>query len=179
MLNVSKARVSIISDSQNMTCLDEAFGRGWGSASLGISAWLLFVQCLPQSTNSHLVPLPFLPLHPPRISTVSYSPCHKHSKSLVHLPLLIAVEAGLKRFSPCQMCVAAPRVCFYPEPDRRKCLILQSPEEEVWREEERREFSRLGGVKLVAGRQEGLGWVCWLYRIYFTPPLRDRSNVSF
>lgn len=118
--------------------------------------------------------------HPPLpISTVSYSPCHKHSKSLVHLPLLIAVKAGLKRFSPCQMCVAAPRVCFYPEPDRRKCLILQSPEEGVWREEERREFSRLGGVKLVAGRQEGLGWVCWLYRIYFTPPLRDRSNVSF
>lgn len=175
MLNVSKARVSIICDSQNITCLDEEFGGVWGSASLGICAWLLFMQCLPQSTKSHPAPLPFLP----PISTVSYSPCHKHSKSLVHLPLLIAVEAGLKPFSPCQMCVAAPRVCFYPEPDRRKCLILQSPKEGVWREEERREFSRLGGVKLVARRQEGLGWVCWLYRVYFTPPLRDRSKVSF
>lgn len=116
---------------------------------------------------------------PSQISTVSYSPCHKHSESLVHLPLLIAVEAGLKPFSPCQMCVAASRVCFYPEPDRRKCLILQSLKEGAWREEERREFSQLGGVKLVAGRQEGLGWVCWLYRVYFTPPQRDRSEVSF
>lgn len=34
-------------------------------------------------------------------------------------------------------------------------------------------------VKLVAGRQEGLGWVCWLYRVYFSPPRRDRSKVSF
>lgn len=36
-----------------------------------------------------------------------------------------------------------------------------------------------GDVKLVAGRQEGSGWLCWLYRVYFTPPERDRSEVSF
>lgn len=62
--------------------------------------------------------------------------------------------------------------------------MLQSPKEGAWREEERREFSPLGGVggggvKLVAGRQEGSGWLCWLYRVYFTPPERDRSEVSF
>lgn len=95
-----------------------------------------------QTPTRHHCPPPT----PPQISTVSYSPCHKHSESPVHLPLLIAVEAGLKPFSPCQMCVAAPRVCFYPEPDRRRCLMLQSPKEGAWREEERREFSPLGGV---------------------------------
>lgn len=150
-----------------MIGLDEEFGpgkrgRGRESASLGICAWLIFVQCLP---SEHELPPS---LTAPPVSSVAYSPCHKHSESLVHLPLLIAVEAGLKPFSPFQMCVDAPRVCFYPEPDRRKCLILQSLKEGAWRKEERREFLRLGGVcvcvcvKLVPGRQEGLGWVCWL-----------------
>lgn len=37
----------------------------------------------------------------------------------------------------------------------------------------------VGGVKLVAVRQEGLGWLCWLYGVYFTPPQRDRFEVSF
>lgn len=148
MLNVSKknAMVSIIFDSQNMTCLDEEIaGGGWISSSLRNCAELLFIQCLPPSISSH--PAPLLPI----IKTVSYSPYHTHSESLVHWPLLIAVEAGFKPFNPCQMCVAAPRVSFYPETDRGKCLILQPPKEGEWREEKCSQ-SVGGGVKLVAGR---------------------------
>lgn len=146
MLNVSKkkAGVSIISDSQNTICLDDEFG-GVGISLCG-DLCLAPVHTMPASKHKLPPGTTARPPPPPQISTVSYSPCHKHSESPVHLPLLIAVEAGLKPFSPCQMCVAAPRVCFYPEPDRRRCLMLQSPKEGAWREEERREFSPLGGV---------------------------------
>lgn len=130
-------------EKQNMVWLDEEF------EGVAISLWgsvLGSSSCNAASTHKFPpVPLPTHPQHQPQISTVSYSPCHKHLESPVHLPLLIAAEAGLKPFSPCQMCVAAPGVCFYPEPNRRKCLILQSPKEGVWREEESREFSWLGG----------------------------------